>query len=466
MNIMDNFSPNLDKTNGKPLYHQLYSYILSELKHGNIRGGERLPSKRQLAENLGISRNTVEAAYRMLISEGFIEPVERSGYYVSELDTLDYSSKSSEVSRKQEIQPPEWYYDLRTSNIATDSFPVKIWNRLYRSTLSGSEDLLNLGERQGEYELREEIAKYLYAYRGVVCSPEQIVIGAGIEYLVTLLTGILKDSTFALEDPGYPRTREILENHNIAYTFIPVDAHGMSYKELRESQADIAYLTPSHQFPTGALMPAGRRLQLLRWAAEDNRRFIIEDDYDSEFRFDRFPVSSLQGLDTKDKVIYMSTFSRSLAPGIRIAYMVLPPRLLETFKENFRFYTSTVSRFEQITLANFMKEGHYTRHLNRIKKVYRERRDHLVELLENSFGNKIEITGSHTGLHMLVSFDVDLTEKKLVERAQKNGINVSGFKQFFNRKIDNSEKPSLVLGFGNLTEEDMDKAIEKLRRAI
>lgn len=460
---MDNFSPNLDKQADKPLYYQLYNYILDELKRGNLRGGERLPSKRSLSENLGISRNTVETAYQMLVSEGFIESRERSGYFVSQLEPIITEERSGNKGPELETKT-KWHYDLGTGTVDTGSFPVKIWNRLYRDTLTGADLLLNLGDRQGEQILREEISKYLYAYRGVSCSPEQIVIGAGFEYLLTLLTDLFEDKAFALEDPGYNKILDIIRNQGKETKFIPLDEHGLSVSHLEESEADIVYLTPSHQFPTGIQMPAGRRLQILRWANRGNGRYIIEDDYDSEFRFDRFPVSSLQGLDSNERVIYMSTFSRSLAPSIRIAYMVLPKPLLPKFHERFEMYNSTVSRFDQIALANFMLQGHYTRHLNRIKKIYKERRDRLIAALRNSFGERIEISGEHTGIHLLLTLNTSQKEEELIKKAKKAGIRLSGLRKFYHQNSPVDKRPGIVLGYGDLEVEKTEKVIQLLER--
>ena len=247
----------------------------------------------------------------------------------------------------------------------TALFPFKTWARIQRETVTAHPELLNHGSRQGDASLRAAIAKYLHAYRGVVCAPEQIVVGAGIEYLVGLLARLFCASTFAVENPGYPRTAQVLRNNGVRTVFVPVDGDGMTLDALQAGGAQLAYVTPSHQFPTGATMPIARRTELLRWAGAAPGRYVVEDDYDSEFRYDTRPIPSLQGLDQAGRVIYVSTFSKSMAPSMRIGYMVLPVPVLEMYRAEYGVYSSTVSRFEQQTLCRFMEEGHFARHLNR-----------------------------------------------------------------------------------------------------
>lgn len=461
---MFSFSPKLNSTSKYPLYMQLYNYIVNELRNGNLVKGDKLPSKRKLAKDLGVSLNTIDSAYQLLLSEGYIESIERKGFFVSNIE-VNISNINEVNSERKEIIEEEknkWIYDLRTANIDTETFPKSIWNKLYRKTLSSENELLNLGRKQGELELCTEIAKYLYEFRGVNCKPEQIIIGAGMEYLMSLLAGLFRGSSFALENPGYPKTMEILNNQDLTYEFIPLDKYGMSSKYLEQSGTNICYLTPSHQFPSGITMPIKRRFEILNWANKSNDRYIIEDDYDSEFRYDRLPIPSLQGLDKNNKVIYMSTFSRSLAPGIRIAYMVLPETLLSIFNDKFKFYSSTVSRFEQITLAKFIKDGYYSRHLNRIRKKYKTRRDILKKELLETFGDKIKIYGEHTGLHLLVELITDKSEEELVATAKKNNINLNGISFYNLEKNHIGPNPLIIFGFGGLEEKVIKEVIQKL----
>lgn len=460
---MESFSPNLNKKSEIPLYMQLYTYILEELKKGNLKNGEKLPSKRLLSKNLGISLNTINTAYQMLISEGYVVSKERSGLFVSNFEINSESGENKELKEIFSENKDSYQFDFGTGSIDTLSFPTSVWNKLYRQTLSSSSELLNLGRLKGEMNLCEEIARYLYQYRGVNCTADQVIIGSGIENLISMLSNLFNNSTFALENPGYNKIPTILENQNIPIKYVNIDDNGMKEKDLEESDANICYLTPSHQFPSGITMPIKRRYEILNWANNEDDRYIIEDDYDSEFRFDRLPIPSLQSLDNNEKVIYMSTFSRSLAPGIRIAYMVLPKKLIPIFDEKFKYYSSTVSRFEQNTLAAFLNGGYYSRHLNRLRKRYRESRNLIIKEFKKNFPGKVNFYGEHTGIHLVVTLDLDRSEEELIEIAKENGIKITGFHHYLSDNKIKLSKPTFVIGYGNLKEETIREGIKKLK---
>lgn len=459
---MDSFLPALNRDIPTPLYKQLYDYIILEMQNGSLTGGEKLPGKRALAQELGISRNTVDTAYQMLAAEGYLEARARSGFYTAALGTPVIQTKPLMINKSVTPTDPAMRYDFSTSKIDTKLFPVRLWNRLSREVLTNSGDLLNLGDKQGDPELRYEICRYLHEYRGVSCTPDQIVVGAGIEYLLGLLAGLLGNRLFAVEEPGYPKIRAILKNHGVKQTAIPVTQTGIDQKCLEESGASVVYITPSHQFPLGTVMPAARRLELLNWA--QNGAYIVEDDYDSEFRFDRSPVPSLQGMDTGGRVIYLSTFSRSLAPSIRIAYMVLPEALLKRYKKRFFYYSSTVSRLEQQTLAKFLAGGHYGRHLNRIRKQYRLRRDTLVGALKSCFHGNISIFGEHTGLHLLAQFHIGMIEEQMRVLAGIAGVKIAGLGEFY-AKDPQTQQACMVFGYASLEPEQILAAVAQLREA-
>ena len=352
---MESFTLGLMRGDGAPLYRQLYRHIVEEIASGGLAAGEKLPSKAPPAADLRVSVSTVETAYQMLVAEGYIAARAKSGFTVCRIEKLDAPVRPAPAA------PPEppakrWAYDLARA-VDTALFPFKTWARIQRETVTAHPELLNHGSRQGDASLRAAIAKYLHAYRGVVCAPEQIVVGAGIEYLVGLLARLFCASTFAVENPGYPRTAQVLRNNGVRTVFVPVDGDGMTLDALQAGGAQLAYVTPSHQFPTGATMPIARRTELLRWAGAAPGRYVVEDDYDSEFRYDTRPIPSLQGLDQAGRVIYVSTFSKSMAPSMRIGYMVLPVPVLEMYRAEYGVYSSTVSRFEQQTLCRFMEEG-------------------------------------------------------------------------------------------------------------
>lgn len=462
---MDSFAPRLVHSGETPLYRQLYGYIVREIAAGALAAGERLPSKRRLAADLQVSVSTVETAYQMLAAEGYVRARAKSGFTVCQIDRLAAPERPApRVS--PEPPAPRWRYDFATGSVDTALFPFKTWARLQRETLTAHPELLNHGAPQGDPALRAAIARHLHAYRGVVCAPEQVVIGAGIEYLVGLLARLFSQSVFAVENPGYARTARVLQNSGVRTVFVPVDEDGMQVAALAGSGAQLAYVTPSHQFPTGATMPIARRTALLRWASGAPGRYVIEDDYDSEFRYDTRPIPSLQGLDPAGRVIYVSTFSKSLAPSIRIGYMVLPAALLARYQAEYRLYSCTVSRFEQQTLCRFLEEGHFARHLNRLRGAYRARRDVLLEALYAAFGRTgVTVRGSHTGLHLLASLPGGKTEAQLVEAAARAGVHVNGLSSYYMQHAEACPPSTVVLGFSELREDDLRDAVRLLRAA-
>ena len=335
----------------------------------------------------------------------------------------------------------------------TRLFPARTWARLQKELLYTSPGLLARGDPQGEMELRQALAGYLEEYRGVRCAPEQIIVGAGIEHLLSLLAPLLPGPA-AVEDPGYPRARQVLENSGRPCRFVPVDEGGLSVAALAASDAAVCYVTPSHQFPTGVTMPAPRRAELLGWAARrPGQRYIIEDDYDSEFRFDTRPLPSLQGMAGADgPVVYLSTVARSLAPGIRIAYMVLPAHLLPAWRQRYSLYSGTVGRFEQQTLARFIREGYFTRHLARSRVAYKARRTALAAALEDAFGPAASLSGLHTGLHLLLRLRGKNIppDTALAAAARQAGIRLSALSSYYMDGPSACPPGTLVLGYGAL----------------
>ena len=419
----------LDAASGVPLYEQLYRSLAAEMRTGTISAGTRMPGKRRLAAELSVSVNTVDTAYQMLAAEGYLEARERSGFYVQEYLALPERTESAAPPQPEAAPAPEQpvRYDLSTRGVDPELFPFRTWARLQKELLYSSPELLTHGDAQGDLSLRQALAEYLEEYRGVRCGPHQLVVGAGLEYLLGLLAPLLPGPA-AVENPGYPRARQVLENNGVSCCCLPVDEDGLSIRALSESGAAVCYVTPSHQFPTGVTMPAGRRAELLHWAARrPGQRYIIEDDYDSEFRFDTRPLPSLQGMAGADgPVIYLSTCSRSLAPSIRIAYMVLPEQLLPAWHAKYALYSGTVSRFEQQTLARFITGGYFTRHLARERVAYKARRDALTKALREAFApEELHLTGLHTGLHLLAELSDPPPDDALRAAAEAEGVRLS-----------------------------------------
>lgn len=442
-----------------PLYEQLYRSLSAAIQSGELKQNTKMPGKRTFAGQLGVSVNTVDTAYQLLVAEGYLESRPRSGFYVQQVQ------QPIQTVTPPTVQPPEptvhWKFDMGTGGIDPSLFPFRAWGRIQRELLYARPQLLLQGKGQGDIELRSVLAAHLRQYRGVTCQPDQIVIGAGIEYLLGLLLPILGNG-LAIEDPGYPKVKRLVKNAGMQAIPVPVDEKGISVQTLAQTQAQAVYVTPSHQFPTGVTMPAGRRSALLGWAHEQAGRFIIEDDYDSEFRFDLRPLPSLQGMDKGEKVVYIGTFSKSLAPSIRIACMVLPKPLIQPWKERYSSYASTVSRFEQQTLCEFIRQKHFSRHLSRMRNHYRKRMQQFKAALQNCFGKKIKISGEHTGLHLLLWFE-QADEQQLVDAALKNGLRVSGLSQYCSKP--QSGNACILVGYGCLAENEIMPAANALQQA-
>lgn len=457
-----------DGENGESLYFQLYQFIKKEIESGRISAGDKLPSKRKLANHLNISQTTVETAYEQLHAEGYIESIPRKGFYVIELQNDLFGSEkaihNSEENRA--IEPVESdLIDFSHGKIAFEAFPYSIWRRLSIQSLYEESACVFLnGERQGEIGLREELAHYLYQSRGVRCSPEQIIIGAGTQYLISLLTMIIgRDSVFSMEEPGFHRTRETFKDQEVLLKSIPLDRYGINIEKLFASHAKVAYVTPSHQFPNGMVMPIKRRGELLQWAI-DRDGYIIEDDYDGEFRYKGKPIPSLQGLDTHRRVIYLGTFSKSLIPSLRISYMVLPSSLLERYNQHFTIYKQTVSRLHQHTLEQFMKNGHWERHLNRMRTVYRKKQSALIDSIGKYIGSQVKVIGADSGLHILLEVNNHMSETELIEEAEKFGVKVYPTSVYYEKK-ESILSTMILLGFGGVTEQEIDQGIQLLNKA-
>ena len=460
----------LDHTNKIPLYEQLYLKIRELISKGELAAGERLPSERGLAANLQISRNTVTLAYEQLYAEGYVDARPQSGYYVNKIDKVNKEENQgiSETFSEKEIVRKEYKYDFSPFSLCKESFPYKMWDRLYRQCLrDGGEELFNLGERQGDMKLRQSIARYLFGYRGLVIKPENMIIGAGTGYLLQILEHLIDEKySFAMENPTYMQAYKIFSSLNRKIEPINLDEGGLKVNELYNTEAKVVYLTPAHQFPTGVVMPIARRKELLGWALKEKDRYIIEDDHDSEFRYKGLPIPPMKAIDTKDKVIYLGTFSRTIAPAIRIGFMVLPDTLFEVYRKKLAFLACPVPRIEQAVLTAFITGGHYERHINKTRKIYKTRHDALISALKG-FGNKVCIMGENAGMHLVVRFNYRLTEKELMEVAERLGIKVAGLSKHRIGKEDaNTYLAALLIGYGNISEENIKEGIGVLKKEL
>lgn len=456
----------LDGHSRKPLYEQIYSFIKEEILQGRMAAGERLPSSRALARQVAVSRSTVDLAYAQLTSEGYLVSLPCKGYFVGDVTELYHLAGMQEEGQARKRSLRKTYrYDFELSGIDRDGFPLNAWRKISRNILAEENPaLFRLGDPQGEWELRETIASYLHHARGVNCQPDQIVMGAGNDFLLMLLSVLLgRDKVIAMENPTYRSAYQCFKSLGHRVLAIPQDDFGIEPKELEESGAPVAYVMPSHQFPMGTVMPIRRRMQLLAWAAREEGRYLIEDDYDSEFRYKGKPIPALQGYDSHERVIYLGTFSKSLAPSIRISYMVLPKSLLEIYEQKGRCFSATISRTDQKILETFLREGYFERHLNRMRALYKGKHDLLLRQLRRVSGVS-KVSGENAGLHLLVYLDQGLGEEEAIRRAAEEEVRIYGLSQY-DIGEEQSDKGRVILGYGSLTEEEICKACERLRKA-
>ena len=451
----------LEKGHGKSLYAELYERIREDIRAGRLAAGTRLPSKRTLAANLGVSTVTVENAYAQLIAEGYAESKERSGVFVCTIGAaLPPVEASAPVSCEVRREMP--MLDLSGGGGEDVPFPFSVWAKTMRTVISEQgKDILKPVDFRGAAELREAIAGHLYRVRGLRVSPEQIVVGAGNEYLYGLLVQLLgRGHRYAVEDPGYPKITGIYKANDVAVKHIPLDGEGMSVQALRDSDAEIAHISPAHHFPTGIVMPVRRRSELLAWAYEQPGRYVIEDDYDSELRHTGKPVPPLFSLDTQERVLYLSTFSQTIAPSLRIAYVCLPQKLLARLRERLSFYTCAVPTFEQYTLARFIDSGDYERHLNRLRKRYRDKRAMILSQIEESpLHGRCSVVEENAGTHFLLHLQTGRSDAILKRAAAEHGLSVRFLSDYQMRREDTG---SVVFNYACLDTARVPEALRTL----
>ncbi|MFE8699293.1 PLP-dependent aminotransferase family protein [Cytobacillus sp. FJAT-54145] len=464
MEINMELTPILNSELRDPLYAQLYFYIKTEIENGRISAGKKLPSIRQLSLHLKVSKNTVETAYQQLLAEGYIESVPKSGMIVLELEEVE-SVKIPPIIHPMIIEKEHIKYDFQYGDIELEKFPYKVWKRYMNEAMDESNKSLFLyGEKEGEYELRSEISQYLYHGRGVACSPEQIVLTAGTQQAIILISQLLQlqGKSVAMENPGYDGVRSIFSLENCIVKPISIEKDGLDVDELSKSGAELAYVTPSHQFPLGMVMSIQKRMRLLNWAYETDS-YIIEDDYDGEFRYIGQPITSLKSLDTGEKVIYLGTFSKSFLPAARLSYMVLPPALVSLYRDRFQSYSQSVSPIIQKAVYLFMKNGDFDRHIRRMRKIYHDKHKALLSELEKWMGGRVEIIGQRAGLHILLDVK-DSKDEDFIQKAREKGIKVYPTRKFW---LDEGRNPAsfIMLGFGGLSVEEIGDGIRELSEA-
>lgn len=457
----------LDSQRKEPLYIQLYHYFRGEMERGRLSAGTRLPSIRGLAAALSVSKITVEKAYQQLMSEGYIANSERSRYRVNKLATAAFPATGAPLPRPlpPPAAEPKVIYDFASGEMDRNGFDFALWKRYVNKTFLNQERLTGYGSGNGEAELRREIAGYLRDSRGAFADPEQIVIGAGIQNLLHTLCSILQVDydSIAFEEPGFKNGRQLFADHGFGIIPVRMRPDGMDMAQLEQSRAKLIYVSPSHQFPTGYIMPIGKRNQLLSWAAQVGGT-IIEDDYDSELRYYGRPIPALKGLDRRDAVVYLGSFSKLLPPSIRISYMVLPEKLLAVYRQKAALYKQAASTVEQLALAKYMADGHLERQIRRLRKRYYEKSLLFMAALKRILADKVTVREAESGLHTIVQVKTAATAAQLVARALENGCRVAAVEDFYFQRPQGS-LPQIMLYFSKIPVGDIELAIRRLKNA-
>ncbi|MDF2988946.1 MAG: transcriptional regulator with domain and aminotransferase domain [Eubacterium sp.] len=470
-----------------PLYIQIYQQIKEEILSGILPEGSKLPSTRFLSEMLSVGRNTVENAYLQLSSEGYVESKMGSGFivqnihgmisYYSDIDTCKETQKDVEDTgysknlielRTEEGNCKKLYlYNFEYGHLSPEHFPLSLWKKVSNKALAllTAEDMTKYCDPKGEIELRNDLADYLRKSRGVSCSADQIILCSGFEYALSLLSQLIRDNfdEIALEEPGYTGAREIFNNNGLKVIPINVEKDGLNIKALEKASARIVYVTPSHQFPTGVVMPIQKRLLLLEWA-RNNNGIIIEDDYDSELRYNSRPIPSISSVAGNENVVYIGTMSKALSPSLRVNYMVLPQKLLMRYDENFKMYQSPVSLIQQRIIQQFICGGYWESHLRKIGVISKRKHDVLIQTIQEVLDDRVIIHGRNAGLHILLESTRGLSEKEMINKAKEQGVlvyPVSGFWLHSGNYSDNM----VLLGFGNITQTEIVPGIRQLGKA-
>lgn len=464
----------LNNNSESPLYMQIYEQIRSEIITGELPVGSKLPSTRHLSDLLSVGRNTVENAYLQLSSEGYVESRTGSGFVVQDIHNMisfgagiNTGKVPMETKEDKQISVEVYPYHFEYGHLSSGDFPLAIWRKISNKALAEitAEDMTKYQDRKGEAQLRYELKDYLRRSRGVNCSGEQIVLCSGFEYALSILSQLLRKSfdRIALEEPGYSGARTIFQNNGLEVVPVAIQKDGLDIKKLDSSKVRAAYVTPSHQFPTGAVMPVQKRLQLLDWAKKNNG-IVIEDDYDSELRYNSRPIPSISSIAESDNVIYIGTFSKALSPSIRVCYMVLPEMWMKRYEEAFRMYQTTVSLLQQRILMEYIRSGQWERHLRKICKANKRKHDLLIRTIQEELGNDVIIHGKNAGLHILLESTGGLKEAELIEKAKRSGVLVSPVSLFWS-DVKKYTDNMVLLGFGNISEADITAGIKALAAA-
>ncbi|SOC43654.1 PLP-dependent aminotransferase family protein [Salinicoccus kekensis] len=462
----------LSESHSKYKYRQIYESLKDMIISGKIPKDYRLPSKRELAKDLDVSVNSVATAYDQLIAEGYVYAVEKKGYYTEAINKYNPETtfpESLPESLKEDKVQKRYQYSLSHMTVNSTRFPYKKWMSFQREVIKNHQfDISRLNHPQGPLEVRESIKNLISVTRGINCFPEQIVIGTGTQPLISQLIDLFgPDVKVGIENPGYSRVRDMLNDKGIHVVNIPLDTEGVDIQKMETEDPAIQFLTPSHQFPLGMIMPISKRVDLLNWASEKDGRYLIEDDYDSEFKYGTDNIPSLQSLDKNRKVIYMGTFSKTLLPSFRISYMILPPELLEKYKARYKYWLQGNDSLQLYTLKYFIESGEYSRYVKKMNSHYENNRTILIDALRKRFGETIDIVDVPAGLHFIAKFKTPRSYDDIKDRAEAASLELYDIRRFSTGYVaDDDEWKDYVLGFANLDTEEADEIAACLHTVI
>lgn len=433
----------------KPLYIELYDYIKEAIIHKELKPNEKLPSKRVLSTYLSISINTVILAYNLLLDEELIESIPKKGYFVT---GYSITLKQDDNYLPLKKNTTSFLYDFSTKNIDSEIFPYYTFNKICKNVIYQN-NILMKSNNFGNLDLRNTIANYLYESKSIKVNPENIIIGSGIEYLLTIIIHLLDIKTIGIENPGYDKVYKILSNNNKNIILCDLDDEGVILKK----GLDAIYITPQNQFPTGIKMSMKRKLEIAN-SFHDNQ-YIIEDDFDSEFKYLSNKSISLFELN-KENTILLSTYSRTIFPSLRISYMILPDKVLEKYKERYSFYSTTVSTLDQLILNEFISSGAYSRHLNKTKALYKQKRELIIQLLKPY--DFIEIDTQNSYLSLIITLS-NFNHVKFKELCKKESIDISLMEDFY---MDKKQDNRIIIGYSAIPLNKIKDGINKLIEII
>lgn len=451
------------------IYRELYNNLKEDILSFKYDSNEKLPSKREMAQNLNVSVNSVKTAYEQLLEEGYIYTRERKGYFIEPLDKLIVEPQTTNTIT-QTTQTKERQFRFSFSHMSTDitQFPVDTWTKLMKQAFKHySHRLAAIPDLKGPIELRQAIAKLVSYKRGIQCNAEQIVIASGTNVLLKQIMDVMSDdSKIAVENPGYFRFRDILQKTKRTTVPIDLDDKGISMATIKSVVPDLVIVTPSHQFPMGTIMPVSRRIDLLNWLTKTNG-YVIEDDYDSEFKYNTDNIPSLYSFDKSDRVIYLGTFSKTLMPGLRLSYMILPTSLVGEFEKINNNVIPDFSMINAITLYLMIKDGHYERYIKKMHHLYEAKRVQLIEQLTQTFQQQIKIMDTHAGLHFIVEVETDYSYDEIEARAMSYDIELYTINRFTVEPVNNQTvAKTLIIGFSQLDIEAIPDAVNMLKKVL